>query len=112
MKGIEGRVALITGGASGIGAGLVEAFARAGARVIFADIQAELGEKVRERAAGSVFVRADLRKDEDIESLVAKAEEVFGGIDFLINAAATYADNGFESDRAAWQNGFDTNLIG
>jgi NAD(P)-dependent dehydrogenase (short-subunit alcohol dehydrogenase family) len=112
MKGIEGRVALITGGASGIGAGLVDAFARAGARVIFADIQRELGEQIQSATAGSVFVRTDLRKDDEIDSLVSKAEEVFGGIDFLINAAATYADNGFESDRAAWQNGFDTNLFG
>lgn len=112
MKGVANRVALITGGASGIGAGLVEAFSRAGARVIFADIQQELGQKIQSETNGSVFVPTDLRKDTDIDRLVKSAEARFGGIDFLINAAATYADNGFESDRATWQNGFDTNLIG
>ena len=112
MQGISGRIALITGGASGIGAGLVEAFARAGAKVIFADIQAEAGAAVAQAVKGTVFQPADLREDRDIDHLVEKAQSACGGIDFLINAAATYADKGFESDRAMWLNGFDTNLIG
>src|SRR5690349_6144163 len=65
MQGISGRVALITGGASGIGAGLVEAFARSDAKVIFADIQAEAGAAVARAIKGTVFQPTDLRKDED-----------------------------------------------
>lgn len=113
MKGIENRVAIVTGGASGIGAGLVQAFAAAGAKVAFADIQEEAGARVAKDAGGlSLFIRTDLRNDSDIDRLVDSTVAAFGAIDFLINAAATYADKGFESDRAVWQNGFDANLFG
>jgi NAD(P)-dependent dehydrogenase (short-subunit alcohol dehydrogenase family) len=113
MKGIADRVAIVTGGASGIGAGLVCAFVTAGAKVAFADIQdAPALALARELGPRCLFVPADLRRDDEIDRLVATAGERFGGIDFVINAAATYADEGLESDRAAWHNGFDTNLIG
>lgn len=111
MKGIENRVAIVTGGASGIGAGLVQVFRAAGAKVVFADIQDEAAVKI-EKDTGGTFVRADLRSDADIDRLVDTTVKTFGGVDFLINAAATYADKGAESDRAVWQNGFDTNLFG
>ncbi len=113
MQGIADRVAIITGGASGIGAGLVRAFVAAGAKVAFADIQDEPAHALAaELDARCAFVHTDLRHDPDIDRLVATTAERFGGIDFIINAAATYADQGIASDRAAWQNGFDTNLIG
>jgi NAD(P)-dependent dehydrogenase (short-subunit alcohol dehydrogenase family) len=113
MKGIEGRVAIVTGGSSGIGAGLVRAFVAAGAKVVAADILVDQGEALAaEVGANCRFQRTDLRQDAEIERLVAVAAETFGGIDFLLNAACTYADNGAESDRAMWRNGFDTNLFG
>ena len=113
MKGIANRVAVVTGGASGIGAGLVRAFVAAGAKVVVADIQDEAGAALaREVGSECAFVHADLRQDADIDKLVTFTVDRFGGIDFLLNAAATYADQGIESDRAAWRNGFDTNLFG
>jgi NAD(P)-dependent dehydrogenase (short-subunit alcohol dehydrogenase family) len=113
MKGIKDRVAVITGGASGIGAGLVHAFVAAGAKVAFADIQKEAGEAIANQIGSRcLFTPADLRRDADIDRIVESAIASFGGIDFLVNAAATYADQGFDSDRAMWQNGFDTNVFG
>ena len=113
MKGIANRVAIITGGASGIGAGLVRAFTSAGAKVVFADIQDEPANEIAALAGNdATFVHADLRRDEDIDRLVSATLAKHGRVDFLLNAAATYADKGFESDRNLWQNGFDTNLIG
>ena len=113
MNGIADRVAVVTGGASGIGVGLVRAFVAGGAKVVFADIQDPPAQALaHELGRTCAFVHADLRRDDDIDRLVAAAAERFGGIDFLINAAATYADQGLESDRAAWQNGFDTNVVG
>ncbi len=113
MKGISGRVAIVTGGAGGIGAGLVRAFAAAGAKVVSADVLEEQGAKLAlEVGASCAFKRTDLRSDTDIENLVAFAVEKFGGIDFIVNSACTYADKGGEADRAAWQTGFDINLFG
>ena len=113
MKGIRDRVAIVTGGASGIGAGLVQAFVAAGAKVVLADIQDEAASRLaRDLGAACTFVRADLRRDADIDALVERTVAQLGGIDFLLNAAATYADQGIDSDRSAWLNGFDTNLIG
>src|SRR5262245_61973219 len=113
MKGIKDRVAVVTGGASGIGAGLVRAVAGQGAKVVGADIQEDASAALeKELGPTCVVVHADLRRDDDIEKLVTFAESRFGGIDFVINAAATYADKGIESDRAAWQNGFDINVVG
>ena len=113
MKGIANRVAIVTGGAGGIGAGLARAFVAAGAKVVTADVLEEQGSALaKELGANCAFLRTDLRSDADIEKLVAFAAEKFGGIDFLVNSACTYADKGGEADRAAWMTGFDINLFG
>ena len=113
MKGISGRIAVVTGGAGGIGAGLVKAFADAGAKVVSADVLEEQGTALANSlGANCAFQRTDLRNDADIDRLVDFAAAKFGGIDFIVNSACTYADKGGESDRAMWQTGFDINLFG
>lgn len=113
MKGIQDRVAIVTGGASGLGAGLVHALVAADAKVVSADILEEQGAAIaRQQGPRCQFLRTDLCSDADIERLVAFTVGRFGGIDFLINSACTYADEGMEADRAAWKNGFDVNLFG
>jgi hypothetical protein len=113
MKGLAGKIAIITGGASGIGAGLVQAFAEAGAKVMSADISVEQGQRIADgQGENCVFRKTDLREDSDIEAVVADTADRFGGIDFLINAACTYDDLGLDSTRATWLSGFDVNMFG
>jgi NAD(P)-dependent dehydrogenase (short-subunit alcohol dehydrogenase family) len=113
MKGIEGKIAIITGGASGLASGLVRGFVAAGARVVIADILEKEGVALAtELGPLCRYLRTDLRRDADIDALVDFTAAEFGGVDFLVNAACTYADEGLGSDRAAWHNGFDVNLIG
>lgn len=89
----ENACVLITGGGSGIGAALVEAFARQGARVAFIDIDVAASEALVERLAAQVthpvaFFKADLRDQAQLATAVARAAEATGGIKVLVNNAA------------------------
>jgi NAD(P)-dependent dehydrogenase (short-subunit alcohol dehydrogenase family) len=85
----EGKVALVTAAADGIGAATAKAFAENGARVILADINVDLGEERVEalRAAGhhAGFVRADATVEEEVEALVRRTVETFGGLHLAAN---------------------------
>jgi NAD(P)-dependent dehydrogenase (short-subunit alcohol dehydrogenase family) len=83
---LEGRSVLVTGGASGIGAALVEAFAAQGARVAFLDIDAARGEALAARL-GARFVACDLTDIAALRAAVAEIEAGQGGIDVLVNNA-------------------------
>ena len=88
----EGRVALITGGASGIGRATVERLLAAGWRVVAADFNETTGKAAlaawSERHRGRVeLVRADVAREADVEGAVRRAVEAFGGLDFVFNNA-------------------------
>ncbi|MBE7203237.1 MAG: SDR family oxidoreductase [Parafilimonas terrae] len=89
---LEGKRVLVTGGASGIGAGLVEAFVAQGARVLFCDIadaaaQALIDRLSPEAAIAPFYRRCDLTSVEAVRALVADAAAALGGLDVLINNA-------------------------
>ncbi|WP_322093214.1 SDR family oxidoreductase [Paraburkholderia bannensis] len=86
----EGRTVLVTGGAQGIGRGIVEAFAREGARVAVADLRADVA---REWLADDGLHRAydvDLAERGQIDALVAQVEADFGRLDVLVHNAAYF----------------------
>lgn len=83
---LSGKVAVITGGAGGIGLASARRFAAEGAKVCIADIDDEAGQAAAE-ALGGLFVHADMSRNEDIEPMYAAAAEHFGGIDILYNNA-------------------------
>jgi NAD(P)-dependent dehydrogenase (short-subunit alcohol dehydrogenase family) len=113
VEGIAGSVAIVTGGASGLGAGIVRRFAREGARVAIADIEEDAGTRLAaELGDQALFVRADLKSDDDLDELLARTQARFGRLDFLINVACSYAEDGLRSSRADWQSVFDVNLFG
>jgi NAD(P)-dependent dehydrogenase (short-subunit alcohol dehydrogenase family) len=85
---LTGRKALVTGGAQGLGEGMAHALARAGARVVVADVQEDLGAKVAESLGdGHGFVRLDVTDDANWESAVAEATGLLGGLDIVVNNA-------------------------
>src|SRR6202789_4276020 len=87
---LEGKVAVITGAASGIGRGTVDLFVREGARVIAADIQDDKGARIEEEHKGRArYVRCDVMQESDIAAAVAAATKHFGKLDFLFNNAGT-----------------------
>lgn len=85
---LEGKVAVVTGAASGIGRGTVDLFVAEGARVIAADIDASRGARIEEDHKGKVkFVHCDVMREDDIASAIATAEQHFGRLDCLFNNA-------------------------
>jgi NAD(P)-dependent dehydrogenase (short-subunit alcohol dehydrogenase family) len=85
---LDGKVALITGGCSGIGLGTVDLFVAEGCQVVAADIQDEKGRALEQRGAGQVrYVRCDVRREAEIADALALAVSAFGGLDILFNNA-------------------------
>ena len=83
---LTGRVALVTGGAQGLGEGMARALAAAGAKVVVADLQDEAGQAVAD-SIGGVFVHVDVTDDASWEAGIAAAVEQAGGLDILVNNA-------------------------
>lgn len=91
MDQLKGKVAIITGGASGMGKAASILFARAGANVVVADLNTPGGEEVAklasEAGAKAIFQRTDVSAEADIEALVATAMSAFGHLDIMFNNA-------------------------
>jgi 3alpha(or 20beta)-hydroxysteroid dehydrogenase len=84
---LTGRKALVTGGAQGLGQGMAEALAAAGATVMIADVQDSGAETAAALGEGHGFVRLDVSDDTNWESAVAETVERLGGFDILVNNA-------------------------
>lgn len=87
----EGKVAIVTGAAGGIGEGYARALAAEGARVVIADMDADKGEvAAKDLGDAALFVRTDVSDPDSAAALNAATVEHFGGIDLLVNNAAIY----------------------
>jgi NAD(P)-dependent dehydrogenase (short-subunit alcohol dehydrogenase family) len=91
MKDLKGKVAVITGAASGIGLGLAEEFAAEGMKVVLSDIEDEsvneAADKIAETGLETLAVVADVSKKEDVENLARKTIEKFGAVHIVCNNA-------------------------
>src|SRR5262245_23440630 len=117
MPRLAGRVALISGGASGIGRAAALLFAREGARVVIADIDAQAGAEAQ-TALGAVglFVRTDVTDATSVQAAVTAAEQQFGRLDILFNcaggSAAEDAPLGTVDLAAVWSRTMPLDLLG
>jgi NAD(P)-dependent dehydrogenase (short-subunit alcohol dehydrogenase family) len=117
MGRVDGKVAIVTGGATGIGRGISEVLAREGAKVVVANRNAERGEEAAQaiRAAGgdAHFVKTDVAREEDCRNLVAEAVRHFGRLDALVNNAGIFPRSTLEETTSElWDQIFDVNLKG
>ena len=95
---LDGKTAIVTGAAGGIGYAIAERFLREGARVVIADVDQAKGtraEKALSKLGEVVFIRTDVARKLDVHNLVAAAIDAFGDIDVLVNNAGIVHDADF-----------------
>ena len=114
MKRLDGKTALITGSARGIGRAFAEAYVAEGARVAIADINIERARQTAaEIGAAAVAIEMDVTRQDSIDAAVAATVEALGGIDILINNAAVFtAAPLVEIEREDYARVFDINVGG
>jgi NAD(P)-dependent dehydrogenase (short-subunit alcohol dehydrogenase family) len=109
---LDGKVAVITGAASGIGRETARRFAEEGAKVCVADLADEPGKEIA-AAVNGIYVHADVTDPEDVQNMYREAAERFGGIDILFNNAGISPpddDSILETELDAWDRVQNVNL--
>ncbi|MDP2012624.1 MAG: SDR family NAD(P)-dependent oxidoreductase [Actinomycetota bacterium] len=109
---LDGRRIIITGGASGMGEGLVKAFPALGAQVVSMDLNPEAGQAVAQ-ASGAQFLSVDVSDKESVDSSFAEAVALLGGLDVLIHAAGIAPSSAAESNTVElWNRVLSVNALG
>ncbi|KAI3471822.1 hypothetical protein Pfo_028475 [Paulownia fortunei] len=115
-KRLEGKVALITGGASGIGEATAKLFARYGAKVIIADVQDERGHAICKESASISYVHCDVTKESDVKNAVDGAVSEHGKLDIMFNNAGITVPMQYtsvlDSEKSHFEKVFDVNVYG
>lgn len=112
MRGLAGKVVLVTGGATSLGAAIVRNFHAAGTSVVIADINHAAGRALAaELGSRALFHPTDVTDDAQIAACIKAAADSFGGVDFLVNNACDYLDRGFDSSRSEWLHSFNVNVV-
>jgi NAD(P)-dependent dehydrogenase (short-subunit alcohol dehydrogenase family) len=95
MERLKGKVAVITGGSSGIGKACVELFIKEGSSVVIADIQDEKGQKLADEMGNkAIFQHTNVIKEADVKSAIDLAVKTFGKLDIIVNNAGFAGSNG------------------
>jgi len=114
---LEGKVAVVTGGARGIGLGIAQRFAEEGVKVIITDIQEDMGmratEELQNRGFEVVFSRMDVTDEENISRTLSMCLDLFGQVDILVNNAGIVVDGDVVNlDLQEWKRVLAVNLTG
>ena len=111
MTDLTGKTAVVTGGATLIGAAVVRALHAAGAQVAVADIDEVGGQRIADELGEAVvFSATDIRDDGQIERLISQTVQRFGRLDILVNLACSYVDEGAASTREDWLESLNVNV--
>ncbi|NUO91725.1 MAG: SDR family NAD(P)-dependent oxidoreductase, partial [Dermatophilaceae bacterium] len=109
---LDGKVAVITGGCSGIGLATVRRFAEEGAKVVIGDLDETNGPRIADEVGGT-FVRVDVVSKEDVDTLFRTAKETYGSVDIAFNNAGISPpedDSILDTELDAWRKVQEVNL--
>ncbi len=109
---LEGKVAVVTGGCSGIGLATVHRFAEEGAKVVIGDLDDDRGKEIAEQVRGT-YVHADVTDKEQVDTLFRTAKDTYGSVDVAFNNAGISPpedDSILETDLEAWRRVQEVNL--
>ncbi|HEV8070693.1 MAG TPA: SDR family oxidoreductase [Planctomycetaceae bacterium] len=116
MSRFDGKVAVVTGGGSGIGRATCLRFAEEGASVVVAEIDEKRGQAaaVEIRGAGkkAIFVRTDVADESSVRDAVTRTAAEYGRIDILVNSAAVFVLKGIDATVEEWRKVLDVNVMG
>jgi NAD(P)-dependent dehydrogenase (short-subunit alcohol dehydrogenase family) len=116
MSRFEGKVAIVTGGGSGIGRATCLRFAEEGASVVVAEIDEKRGQavadEIRDAGKKAIFVRTDVADESSVHSSVSRAAAECGRIDILVNSAAAFVLKGIDATVEEWRKALEVNVMG
>lgn len=111
MKGLNNKIAIVTGGATKIGATVAKVLSSYGVKVTIFDIDAANGEKVAQNETNIDFLPVDITDDQQLKQGIDRVAQKYGQLDFLVNLAATYLDEGQLSSRQDWLTALNINVV-
>ena len=113
---LKDKVAIVTGGAAGIGEATAVLFAEEGAKVVVADLDKTAGEKtvgrIQKSGGEAIFVKTDVSDEKAVRRACDQAVKRFDKLDILVNNAATFVLKGIEADVEDWERSLRVNVIG
>ncbi len=114
---LENKVAIVTGGAAGIGRAICEVFAEEGARVVIGDIDVEGGREtaglIEDAGGGAIFIPTDVSQESQAQALVERAVSEYGALNALVNDAAAFVFGEVQDiTDAEWQRVLGVNVLG
>ncbi|BBG61050.1 oxidoreductase, short chain dehydrogenase/reductase family protein [Providencia rustigianii] len=111
MKGLNNKIAIVTGGATKIGATVAKILCSYGVKVTIFDIDKVNGEKVAQSEPNIDFLSVDITDDQQLKQGIDRVAQKYGQLDFLVNLAATYLDDGQASSRQDWLTALNINVV-